>query len=113
VLAFGSDCPVESFNPFWGIHAAVTRRRVDGTPGPEGWYGEQRLTVAEAVRAYTLGAAYAGLMEHRLGSLSAGKLADLIVTDRDIFACDPMAIRDTRVLGTMVGGEWKVGPEAG
>ena len=113
VLAFGSDCPVESFNPFWGIHAAVTRRRADGTPGPEGWYGAQRLTVAEAVRAYTQGAAYAGLMEHRLGSLSKGKLADLIVIDRDIFACDPMDIRGTRVLGTMVGGEWKFGPEAG
>ena len=111
VLAFGSDCPVESFNPFWGIHAAVTRRRADGSPGPEGWYPGQRLTVAEALRAYTWGAAYAGLMEHRLGSLSAGKLADLIVIDRDIFACDPMDIRDTRVLGAMVGGEWKVGPE--
>jgi predicted amidohydrolase YtcJ len=111
VLAFGSDCPVENFNPFWGIHAAVTRRRADGTPGPEGWYLEQRLTVAEAVRAFTQGAAFAAQMEHRLGSLSAGKLADLIVIDRDIFTCDPMDIRDTRVLGTMVGGEWKLGPE--
>ena len=111
VLAFGSDCPVENFNPFWGIHAAVTRRRADGTPGPEGWHPEQRLTVAEAVRGYTLGAAYAGRMEHRLGSLAPGKLADLIVLDRDIFTCDPMAIRETRVLGTMVGGEWKFGPE--
>ena len=111
VLAFGSDCPVEDFNPFWGIHAAVTRRRADGAPGPEGWHSEQRVTVAEAVRAYTLGAAYAGQMEHRLGSLAPGKLADLIVLDRDIFTCDPMAIRDTRVTGTMVGGEWKFGPD--
>ena len=106
-LAFGSDCPVENFNPFWGIHAAVTRRRADGAPGPEGWYPEQRLTVAEAVRGFTQGAAYAGRMEDRLGSLSPGKLADLIVVDRGIFVCDPMDIKDTQVLGAMVGGEWK------
>jgi len=107
VLAFGSDAPVESPNPFLGLHAAVTRRRADGTPGPEGWYPEQRLTVEEALRGFTLGAAYAGYMEDRLGSLTPGKLADLIVIDRDIFTCDPMAIKDTQVLGTMVGGEWR------
>ena len=106
-LAFGSDAPVESFNPFWGIHAAVTRRRGDGSPGPEGWYPEQRLTVAEALRGYTYGPAFAGNMERDLGSLSPGKLADLVVLDRDIFACDPMEIRDTQVFGTMIGGEWK------
>ncbi len=107
VLAFGSDAPVESFNPFWGLHAAVTRRRADGSPGPDGWYPEQRLSVMEAVRAYTLGAAYAGYMENRVGSLAPGKLADLIVLDQDIFTCDPMAIRDTAVLGTMIAGDWK------
>lgn len=107
VLAFGSDAPVESLNPFWGIHAAVTRRRADGSPGPQGWYPEQRLTVGDAVRGFTLGSAFAGNMETRLGSLTAGKLADLLVIDRDIFTCDPMDIQDTRVLGTMVGGEWK------
>lgn len=107
VLAFGSDCPVESLNPFLGIHAAVTRRRADGAPGPEGWYPEQRLTVEEAVRGFTLGAAYAGYMEDKVGSLTPGKLADLIVIDRDIFTCDPMDIKDTLVLGTMIGGEWK------
>ena len=106
-LAFGSDSPVESFNPFWGIHAAVTRRRADGSPGPDGWYPEQRLSVDEAVRGFTLGAAYAGYAEQRLGSLEAGKLADLVVVDRDLWGVDPMAIRDTRVLGTLVDGEWK------
>lgn len=108
-LAFGSDCPVESFNPFWGIHAAVTRRRADGSPGPEGWHprAAQRLTVEEAVRGFTLGAAYAGYMENKIGSLAPGKLADLVVIDRDIFTCDPMAIKDTQVLGAMIGGEWK------
>ncbi len=106
-LAFGSDAPVESLNPFLGIHAAVTRRRADGSPGPGGWYPEQRLTVEEAVRGFTLGAAYAGYMEDRIGSLTPGKYADLIVLDRDIFTCDPMAIKDTQVLGTMINGEWK------
>jgi predicted amidohydrolase YtcJ len=107
LLAFGSDCPVEDFNPFWGIHAAVTRRRVDGSPGLDGWYPEQRVDVETALRGFTMGAAYAGYAEGRLGSLEPGKLADLIVLDRDIFAVDSMAIRDTRVLGTLIGGEWK------
>lgn len=106
-LAFGSDAPIEEPNPFWGIHAAVTRRRRTGDPGPAGWYPDQRLTVAEAVRAYTLGAAYAGYAEQRLGSLAPGKLADLIVLDRDIYAIDPMDIADTQVLGSMTGGQWR------
>jgi predicted amidohydrolase YtcJ len=106
VLAFGSDCPVEDLNPFLGIHAAVTRRRVDGFPGSEGWYPEQRLTVEEAARAYTLGAAYAVGLEDRLGSLAPGKLADLIVLGRDIFTCDPMAVAETQVAATMIGGQF-------
>ena len=106
VLAFGSDCPVEDLNPFLGIHAAVTRCRTDGSPGPEGWYPEQRLTVEEAVHAYTLGAAYAGGMDDRLGSLTPGKLADLVVLDRDIFTCAPMRIAETRVWATMIGGQF-------
>jgi len=63
--------------------------------------------VDEAVRGYTLGAAYAGYMEDRVGSLSPGKLADLVVIDRDIYTCAPMEIKDTVVLGTMIEGEWK------
>lgn len=106
-LAFGSDAPVEDFNPFWGLHAAVTRRRADGSPGPDGWFPEQRLSVKDALRGFTLGAAYAGNMETKIGSLSSGKYADLVVIDRDILTCDPMEIKDTQVLGTMVGGEWK------
>lgn len=106
-LAFGSDAPIENFNPFWGIHAAVTRRRADGTPSPEGWFPDQRLTVDEAVRGFTLGAAYAGYRENETGALTPGKFADLIVIDRDIYSCDPMAIKDTVVEGTMVGGEWR------
>jgi predicted amidohydrolase YtcJ len=104
LLAFGSDCPVEDLNPFLGIHAAVTRRRPDGSPGPEGWYPKQRLTVEEAVRAYTLGPAQAVGVGDRLGSLAPGKLADLVILDRDVFACDPMEIAGTQVLATMIGG---------
>ncbi len=106
VLAFGSDSPVESFNPFLGIHAAVTRRRTDGSPAPDGWYPAQRLTVEEAVHGFTMGAAYASYDENRKGSLTPGKLADLIVLDRDIFAIDPMAIAETQVMATMIEGEW-------
>jgi predicted amidohydrolase YtcJ len=104
VLAFGSDCPVEDMNPMLGIHAAVTRRTVDGRMGPQGWYPAQRLTVAEAVYAYTAGAAYAGGMDDWLGSLMPGKLADLVVLSQDIFECTPMDIAGTHVLATMIGG---------
>ncbi len=105
-LAFGSDCPVEKIEPLMGIHAAVTRRRADGSPGPEGWYPEQRLTVEEAVRAFTWGAAYAGGREDRLGSITPGKLADLTVLDRDIFVIEPMEILETRVDATIIGGKF-------
>jgi predicted amidohydrolase YtcJ len=104
VLALGSDCPVASPNPFWGIHAAVTRRRRDGTP-PGGWYPTQRLTVAEAVWGYTMGSAHASGQTAFLGSLSPGKLADLIVLDRDIFDIPAQDISDTRVLLTILGGQ--------
>ncbi len=104
VLALGSDCPVETLDPLAGIHAAVTRRRTDGSPGPDGWHPEQRLTVEEAVRGYTLGPAYAAGMAERLGSLAPGKWADLTILDQDIFTIDPMAILGVRVLATVVAG---------
>ena len=106
VLAFGSDAPVEDMNVLKGIHAAVTRRRADGSPGPDGWYPEQRLTVAEAVYAYTAGAAYASGEEAIKGTLAPGKLADLVVLSRDIFAIDSMDILETKVLATMFDGEF-------
>jgi len=106
VLAFGSDCPVEVFAPLRGIHAAVTRRRLDGTPGPEGWYPEQRLTVEEALRGFTWGAAYAAHMEDRLGSLIPGKLADMTILAEDLFEIDPMHIPDVQVAGTVIGGKF-------
>lgn len=105
-LAFGSDAPVESPNPFWGLHAAVTRRRADGSPSAEGWYPEQKLTLAEALSAYTLGAAYAANAEDRLGKLAQGYLADLIVLDEDIFSADPNTLLTTQAKSTMINGEW-------
>jgi predicted amidohydrolase YtcJ len=105
-LAFGSDAPVESPNPFWGLHAAVTRRRMDGTPGREGWIPEQRLTVGEAIEAYTFGPAFCAGMENRLGKLSPGYLADLIVVETDPFICDPADLINIQPTATMVGGDW-------
>jgi predicted amidohydrolase YtcJ len=105
-LAFGSDAPVESPNPFWGLHAALTRRRADGAPSPQGWHPEQRLSVEEALHGFTSGAAYAAGMENQLGKLAQGYLADLLVLDDDPYACDPDAIREIKPLATMVGGEW-------
>jgi predicted amidohydrolase YtcJ len=106
MLAFGSDSPVEDLNVIKGIHAAVTRRRADGSPGAEGWYPEQRLTAAEAVYAYTAGAAYASGEEAIKGTLAPGKLADLVVLSQDIFAVDPMAILETDVVATLFDGEF-------
>jgi predicted amidohydrolase YtcJ len=106
VLAFGSDAPVESPNPFWGIHAAVTRQQAGGIPAPHGWYPEQRLSVSQAVQAYSTGAAYAASREHEQGRLAPGFLADLVVLDTDPFNCPPENLRYIQPLATMVGGEW-------
>ncbi len=105
-LAFGSDAPVESANPFHGIHAAVTRCRPDGSPGPAGWFPEQRLTVDAALAGFTSGPAYASGMEDRLGQLSPGFLADLIVLDADPFTSDPARLSAIQPVATMVAGDW-------
>jgi predicted amidohydrolase YtcJ len=105
-LALGSDAPVESPNPFWGLHAAVTRRRADGSPSADGWYPEQKLSMAEALEGYTLGPAYAAGMENRLGRLAPNYLADLIVLKKDPFTCEPDELLAMQSSATMVGGEW-------
>jgi len=102
-LAFGSDCPVENLDPLMGIHAAVTRQRASGEP-EGGWCPQERLTVAEAVHAYTLGAAYASGEEKAKGSIAPGKLADLVVLSRDIFEIPPEEILETEVLYTIFDG---------
>lgn len=105
-LAFGSDAPVESPNPFLGLHAAITRRRPDGTPGPDGWYPEQRLTLSEALAGFTTGAAYTAGMEDRLGRLSPGHYADLIALEQDPFTNHPDILLAMQPSATMLGGEW-------
>jgi len=109
-LVFGSDAPVESPNPFWGLHAAVTRRRADGSPSAEGWYPEQKISMADAFSGYTLGAAYAAYMEDRLGRLAPGFCADLIVLESDPFTCNPNDLLALQSSATMVNGEWVVEP---
>jgi predicted amidohydrolase YtcJ len=103
-LALGSDCPVADPNPWWGIHAAVTRQRRDGTP-PGGWYSEQCITVAEAVWGFTMGPALVSNREAELGSITPFKLADLVVLDRDIFAIDTMEIAKAQVAITIFDGQ--------
>jgi predicted amidohydrolase YtcJ len=105
-LAFGSDAPVESPNPFWGLHAAVTRQRTDGSPGLQGWYPEQRLSLEQALHGFTTGAAFVAGWENRLGKLARGYLADLIVMETDPFECLQEELHTLRPSGTMVGGEW-------
>jgi predicted amidohydrolase YtcJ len=105
-LAFGSDAPVEIPNPFYGLHAAVTRRRTDGTPGPEGWYPQLRMSLQTALEGYTIGAAYAGGVEDRLGRLAPGYLADLILLDHDPFTMPPQDLFKIQPSATMVAGRW-------
>lgn len=102
-LAFGSDWYVAPATPLEGIYAAVTRRTLDDA-NPNGWVPEQKITVEEALRAYTAAAAYASFDEARRGTLTAGKLADLVVLDQDLFSIAPETIRNVKVVATMVGG---------
>jgi hypothetical protein len=104
-LAFGSDGPIEPHDPLIGIHAAVTRRRADGTPGPEGWQGQERITVLEAVDAYTYWPAYTAGEESYRGSIAPGKVADLVVLGENIFSIDPMRILNTPVEMTVIDGK--------
>jgi predicted amidohydrolase YtcJ len=103
VLAFGSDWFVAPINPLVGIYAAVTRRTLDGKH-PDGWVPQQRISVAEAVHAYTVGAAYASLEDGIKGSIEPGKLADLVVLSEDIFHIDPVEIQDVKVDITIFDG---------
>lgn len=103
VLVFGSDWTVAPLNPLAGIYAAVTRRTLDGR-NPEGWIPEEKVTLEEAIRSYTIRAAYAEFSEKEKGSLEPGKLADLVVIDRDLFRLRPEEITQARVALTMVDG---------
>jgi predicted amidohydrolase YtcJ len=103
-LAFGSDWPVAPMVPLMGIYGAVTRRTLDGK-NPNGWIPEQKITVAEAVHAYTVAAAYAEFEDNIKGSIAPGKLADLVVLSKDIFHIDPIEIENTKVETTIFNGK--------
>jgi hypothetical protein len=103
VVAFGSDWPVAPLVPLIGIYAAVTRRTIDGK-NPNGWMPQEKVTVAQAVRAYTYNAAYAEGEETLKGSIQPGQLADIIVLSRDIFQIDPAEIESVKVDLTLLGG---------
>jgi predicted amidohydrolase YtcJ len=102
-VAFGSDWPVAPLSPILGIYAAVTRATLDGKH-PDGWFPEQRLTVEEALRAYTYGSAYAAFQEHEKGSITPGKLGDVVVLSQDLFSIPSANIKGSHVVMTIVGG---------
>lgn len=104
LLGGGSDSPVETMNPLWGIYCAVTRMDAEQNPS-EGWHPEQKLSVWEAVNIYTKGGAALSLEEHQKGMLKEGYLADFAVLSDDIFETEPRRIKDIKVLRTVIGGK--------
>jgi hypothetical protein len=103
-LALGTDWDVAPLNPMLTVYAAVTRATLDGK-NPGGWFPEQKLTLPETIEAYTMGSAYAEFQENEKGSITPGKLADMVLLGEDIFSIDPARIRDVKVLTTIVGGK--------
>jgi hypothetical protein len=103
-LAFGTDWSVAPLSPMWSIYAAVTRATLDGK-NPNGWVPEQKLTVTEAIEAYTAGSAYAEFQEKEKGSITPGKLADFVVVSDDIFKIPPAAIKNVKIEATFLGGK--------
>jgi len=103
-LAFGTDWTVAPLNPLLGLYAAVTRATLDGK-NPGGWIPEQKISLPEAIEAYTMGSAYAEFSDGEKGSLTAGKLADIVVLDADLFGIPAENIKDVNVRETIVGGK--------
>jgi predicted amidohydrolase YtcJ len=112
VLAFGSDWSVAPLDPLLGVYAAVTRRTLDGK-NPSGWVPEQKITVEEAVRAYTHGSAFAEFADGVKGTIAVGKLADMVILTNDIFKIDPVEIEKTRVRMTVMDGRVVYDAEGG
>ena len=103
-LALGTDWNVAPLNPMLTLYAATTRATLDGK-NPNGWFPEQKLTIKEAIEAYTVGSAYAEFQENEKGSIAAGKLADMVLLSDDVLRIDSVNIRDVKVLKTFVGGK--------
>jgi predicted amidohydrolase YtcJ len=103
-LSYGTDCPVEDCNPFPNIYMAVSRCDKDGKP-EGGFYPKEKVTVEEAIDAYTIESAYAEFMEDRLGRIKPGYLADMVLLDKDIFTCSEDEIKDIRPVLTIVDGK--------
>jgi hypothetical protein len=103
-LALGTDWNVAPLNPMLTLYAATTRATLDGK-NPNGWFPEQKLTVKETIEAYTMGSAYAEFQENEKGSITPGKLADMVLLSDDVLSVDPVKIRDVKVLKTWVGGK--------
>ena len=103
-LAFGTDWDVAPLNPMLTLYAATTRATLDGK-NPDGWFPEQKLTIKEAIEAYTMGSAYAEFQESEKGSITPGKLADMVLLSDDVLSIDPVKIRDVKVFKTWVGGK--------
>jgi hypothetical protein len=104
-LVFGSDAPVESFNPFLGIYAALTRTKYDETP-KNGWYPEEKINLKSILDAYTINPATISNWHKKIGDLKIGKFADLIVLSKNLFELSPLEIKETLPIATMVAGEW-------
>ena len=103
-LALGTDWNVAPLNPMLTLYAATTRATLDGK-NPQGWFPEQKLTIREAIEAYTMGSAYAEFQENEKGSITVGKLADMVLLSDDVLSIDPAKIREIKVLKTWVGGK--------
>ena len=103
-LAFGTDWPVAPLDPILGVYAAVTRATLD-EKNPGGWIPEEKITLSEAIEAYTVGAAFAEFQEREKGSISTGKLADMVILSDNIFELKPEAIRNAKVKTTILGGK--------
>jgi len=103
-LALGTDWSVAPLNPMLTLYAAITRATLDGK-NPNGWFPEQKLTIKEAIEAYTMGSAYAEFQDNEKGSITPGKLADMVLLSDDVLTIDPVKIRDVKVVKTWVGGK--------
>ncbi|HEX7136677.1 MAG TPA: amidohydrolase [Vicinamibacterales bacterium] len=103
-LAFGTDWAVAPLNPLLGLYAATTRATLDGR-NPNGWVPEQKISIEQAVTAYTAGSAFAEFQDHEKGTLARGKLADLVILSEDIFSIPPARLKDVHVLATIAGGK--------